>query len=185
MNAIYKLVVFLFLLSIAALAAGLFGAVHNQVSFAVGPSYFFDLKFDQFAIKSENRNTTGAAIVGWYASWWMGLVAGVPAFSVGLFWIKKPRAILRLGLRAIFVVVMLTSLAAFSGFVIGWLWIDTRVTDYVPVPDNVSAPIQFLRAATMHEASYLGGIFGSLIALWIMIKAARSERRKQNKRNAS
>ena len=58
--------------------AGGYGAVHNHISYTVSPDYFHAFKFHQFGIPPELRGRVGASIVGWHASWWMGLFVGIP-----------------------------------------------------------------------------------------------------------
>jgi len=64
--------------------AGLYGALHNQISYTVSPDYVHAFKFQQFDISENLQGRVGASIVGWYASWWMGLLIGVPVLLVGL-----------------------------------------------------------------------------------------------------
>jgi hypothetical protein len=56
----------------ACLLAGLFGALHNQISFTISHEYFTRFKFIQFRIPSTVPPRVGASIVGWLAAWWMG-----------------------------------------------------------------------------------------------------------------
>jgi len=79
-----KLTLFPILLFAGCLIAGLYGALHNQISYTVSPEYFTAFKFHQFSIPEDLRGRIGAAIVGWRASWWMGLFIGVPVLIVGL-----------------------------------------------------------------------------------------------------
>ncbi len=72
------------LLVAGCLISGLYGMLHNQISYTVAPEYFHAFKFDQFAIPNGLHNRIGASIVGWQASWWMGLIIGVPILLVGL-----------------------------------------------------------------------------------------------------
>src|SRR5205814_10033702 len=79
-----KVALFPVLLIAACLTAGLYGALHNQISYTVSPDYFHAFKFHQFGIPEQLRGRVGASIVGWHASWWMGLFIGVPVLLVGL-----------------------------------------------------------------------------------------------------
>src|SRR5262245_14144721 len=72
------------LLVAACLIAGLYGAIHNQISYTVSLDYFHAFKFVQFRVPGELQGRAGAALVGWGASWWMGLVIGLPVVLVGL-----------------------------------------------------------------------------------------------------
>ena len=44
------------LLAAGCLNAGVYGALHNQISFTVSPDYFFAFKFRQFGIPEEFRD---------------------------------------------------------------------------------------------------------------------------------
>ena len=79
-----KLALLPLLLVVGCLTAGLFGALHDQVSYSVSPDYFHAFKFHQFQIPPHLHNRVGAAIVGWRASWWMGPIIGVPLLTAGL-----------------------------------------------------------------------------------------------------
>src|SRR5258708_14664894 len=79
-----KLALLPLLLVSGCLIAGSYGALHNQISYTVSPEYFHAFKFGQFGIPNELRGRVGAAIVGWRASWWMGLIIGMPILLVGL-----------------------------------------------------------------------------------------------------
>lgn len=72
------------LLGAACLIAGTYGALHNQVSYTVSPDYFHAFKFRQFAVPAAHRDRWGAALAGWAASWWMGVLIGVPIIAPGV-----------------------------------------------------------------------------------------------------
>ena len=158
------------LLGACCIIAGLYGALHNQISYTVSPEYFTTFKFRQFEVPDSIRNRFGAAIVGWSASWWMGIVIGPPLLLVAL-WHRNPTAYVRHTLRA-FAVVAFTALI----FGLGALaWASATLT-----PDNlphfmarhkVDDPVAFARAGTMHNASYLGGLAGVLTGTAYLIVA--------------
>lgn len=79
-----KLALIPVLFVIACLFAGFYGALHDQISCSVSTEYYSQFKFDQFRIDDSIRNRVGVAIVGWLASWWMGLVIGIFLIPAGL-----------------------------------------------------------------------------------------------------
>lgn len=162
-----RLLTALALLALAALAAGLFGALHNQVSYTVGPSYFTDLKFAQFRIPEMLHGRVGAALVGWRASWWMGLVIGVPAFGLGML-LLPAEALWRAGARAVLRVVLFAALGAALGLISAPF---LREQMHLVLPRGVSDPEGFFRAGMMHNGAYLGGLAGLIAALWTIIRA--------------
>ena len=58
--------------------------LHNQISYTVAPEYFHAFKFDQFAISEWPPRPNRCVDSRVAASWWMGLIIGVPVLLVGL-----------------------------------------------------------------------------------------------------
>ena len=166
-----KFPTFFMLIGLAAIAAAVFGALHNQLSYTVGPDYFYTIKFPQFGIPDDTPPRIGAAQVGALASWWMGAIVGVPAFLYGLLAVPQARSYLAAGIGAIGLVLVMTTFAALAGLVGGMVADTTGLLDpYLTPPDGMDRS-DFLRAGIMHEASYLGGALGALIAFWPMRRA--------------
>lgn len=166
-----KFAVFILLCFCAMFAAAAFGALHNQFSFTIGASYFYDVKFSQFAIDPMFHNRIGAAVVGALASWWMGLLMGLPAFVLGAYTQKGRRRYFYAGMRAIGVAISIAAIGAFIGLAFGHIADINALVGYLPMIDAFSDPIGFVRAAIMHEASYAGGAIGALAALYVMWRA--------------
>lgn len=170
MTAVLKVTFCLGLIGLSCLAAAGFGAVHNQLSFTVGPDYFYTIKFPQFQIVNLPPRG-GAALVGVLASWWMGPLIGLPAFLVGLIVVPGPRAYLLAGLRAIGIVFLTTGAAAFCGLLLGYWRVGQGIDPGFWVPASAS-PADIIRAGSMHNSSYAGGALGALLAV-VMIWRVR------------
>lgn len=171
-----KLGVFLLLLALSVLAAGLFGALHNQISYSVGPDYFLRYKFQQFAVPMDLSPRIGAAMVGWQASWWMGLFVGLPPFLLGAILFKEAVPFRAAGIRAIAAVLLSTAIAASGGLLFASLAINAEIAAELPLPVVASDPLGFVRAGIMHDASYLGGFAGVFLAIWIVFRASRKSK---------
>jgi hypothetical protein len=105
------------------------------------------------------------------ASWWMGAVVALPAFLYGLFAVPKAQSYLAAGIGAIGLVLVLATFAALAGLVGGIAVEATGLLDgYLTPPEGVASR-DFLRAGFMHDASYLGGALGALLAFWPMRRA--------------
>lgn len=167
-----KFPTFFVLMVVAALAAAVFGALHNQLSYTVGPTYFTAFKFDQFGIGEALPHRFGAAIVGIKASWWMGPLIAIPAFIYGLIAVPNARSFMAAGLGAIFLVVLLATFGALTGL-LGGLIADTTgvLDDMITFPDGPTRQ-DLLRAGFMHDASYFAGALG-LLAAFIPMRHAR------------
>ncbi len=168
-----KLGVFLALLVVAIVAAGAFGALHNQISYSVGSDYFHQFKFRQFAISPDLPPRIGAAIVGWQASWWMGVVVGLPPFFLGLLLLSPARNLWSAGLRAVLAVIVTAALFSGIGLIFGLVTIDAQMAAKLPLPESIADRVGFARAGAMHDASYMGGFIGIFIAVWIIFRASR------------
>ncbi len=164
----------LFLLIIcAAMAAASFGALHNQLSYSVGPTYFTDFKFLQFDVGPDAPPRLGAAYVGAMASWWMGAVIGLPAFLYGLVAVPNARSYLAAGLGAIFVVILLATFGALAGLLGGIVADTTGLLDpYLTFPDGPTRQ-DLLRAGFMHDASYIAAALGLIAAFFPMRRARK------------
>lgn len=160
----------------AILLAGLYGACHNQISYTVSPGYFHEFKFIQFGIQPQLQNRLGAAIVGWQASWWMGLVIGLPIYLLCLA-IRGTMAFVRVFLLAALVVVAITLLTGLGALFAGHLAIhDDHLPGWMAGRD-VTDPVAFARAGLMHDFSYLGGLIGLAAGAFIVIRKALRSRR--------
>ncbi len=171
MTRLGKFPIFILLLAIAACAAALFGAVHNQLSYTVGPTYFTALKFQQFGIPDDMAPRLAASWVGVQASWWMGILVGLPAFVIGLLIVPKSDSYFAAGIGAIGLVVFLSLFAALAGLLGGIAADASGILDgWLTLPDGPTRS-DLLRAGFMHDASYLAGALGALVAIFPMRRA--------------
>src|ERR1700676_2970104 len=89
-----KLGKFLLFLPAAVLVAGLFGMIHDQISYSVSDEYFTKFKFIQFhLLDSDVPERIRAAEVGFLASWWMGIPLGLLCGSAGF--VQRSPALMR------------------------------------------------------------------------------------------
>ncbi len=180
-----KLPTFFLLLILAAFAAATFGALHNQLSYSVGPTYFTEFKFLQFAIPDTTPDRLGASIVGVLASWWMGPLIALPAFLYGLFAVPTARTYLAAGMGAVVLVILLATFGALAGLLGGIFASNTTLLDaYLTTPDGPTRQ-DFLRAGFMHDASYIAGALGALAALFPMRRARTIDLRQKDHSHAT
>jgi hypothetical protein len=168
-----KLILFLLLLIAACLVAGTYGAMHNQISYTVSPDYFHAFKFNQFGIPDDLRGRIGAAMVGWDASWWMGLLIGVPVLIVGFIMPDNTtyltRCLVAFGVVAATALIVGLGALAYASFAIS----ESTLPDYW-YPSGVADKVAFARAGTMHNFSYLGGFIGIITgSLYLIVERVR------------
>jgi len=79
-----KFLIFILLFPIICCMAGIYGFLHDQISYTVSSEYFTHLKYLQFNIQNNLHNRIGAGLVGVLATWWMGLITGIIIIPIGL-----------------------------------------------------------------------------------------------------
>ncbi len=159
------------LLLIACLFAGIYGAFHNQISYTVAPEYFTQFKFHQFRITDGTPHRIGAAIVGWNAAWWMGIVIGIILIPSGL--LIRGNANYFWGMIWVFGVVVMTTLTVgLAALAIAYMTLDAdSVGEISRYGNEIADDVAFSVAGTMHNFSYLGGlagiVTGGMAILWL------------------
>lgn len=164
-----KLLVYLALVVLAIALAALYGILHNQISYTVSPEYFTKFKFYQFGlVDSALPERVRASIVGFHASWWMGIpigmLAGIPGFMH-----PGPRRMLNVSLQAMLMAVGFTLVFGLCGLVYGFLQtssIDLAAYQNWWIPSDLENVRRFLCAGYMHNSAYLGGVLSIPVA-WI------------------
>lgn len=150
------------LLIIACVFAGVFGAVHDQISYTVSPEYFTKLKFTQFGVAAGLPERAGAAIVGWLATWWMGIVIGVVLCPLGLV-VRGAASYFRTMIKVFGVVAATALVVGLIGLGLSFIVYDpARMGDLTIYGNKITDVVSFERVGMMHGFSYLGGLIGIL-----------------------
>lgn len=154
---------------LALLIAGLFGAIHDQISYTVSHEYFTKFKFLQFGLlDSAVPERLRAAEVGFLASWWMGLPLGILSGLAGF--IHRDATQMRTALLwSLAVIAVFTLVFALCGLAYGYM--QTRDYDLLSyqgwfIPNGLTHPRNFLCAGYMHNSAYIGGVL-AIPAAWL------------------
>lgn len=170
---IQRLMLWFKFIMLSIVLAGIFGVIHDQITYTLSPEYYTHFKFTQFQISPfiVNSGRLAVALVGWMATWWVGLILGFIFGSLGiksldyqLLWAIKIKV-----LRLVFFIV---SISSFIGYFLGRFlysylesWPITRAgrstLSILPEPQFKL----FIIVGTIHNTSY----FGVLIALFVGI----------------
>jgi hypothetical protein len=164
-----RIVIFLVFLPAAMLAAGLFGMVHDQISYSVSPEYYTRLKFIQFGLLDPSvPERLRAAAVGFLASWWMGIPLGLGGGAAAF--LQRSPALMRRALAWSLAVVVAFALAvALLALAYGWQHTATlNLAEYRHwyIAPGVHDLRRYLCVGYMHAGAYLGGSLGIPVA-WI------------------
>ncbi|MBJ7883085.1 hypothetical protein JEM65_20875 [Gelidibacter salicanalis] len=140
--------------------AGIYGILHDQLSYSISPEYFTKFKFEQFGFVEygfENEHAT-VAIIGFWATWWTGLIIGAVNGIVGLIQPSSKimwKSVYGATIRTLGIAVGIGLL----GILFGKFIISGINTDW-NIPKSVTDRNAFLTVGTMHNFSYIGGLIG-------------------------
>jgi hypothetical protein len=173
-------VYFAFVLA-AVLAAGAFGALHDQISYTVSPEYFTKFKFVQFDLLNDAvPERVRAAQVGFLGAWWMGVPLGLLIGAAGFIHPDMPQ-MRRALLWSLVVAIAFTLLFALGGLVYGL--IQTAAFGLAHhegwyIPQGLVQPRRFISVGYMHNAAYTGGEIALPVA-WAFHLFARRKQCRQ------
>jgi len=159
-----------------ALIAGVYGILHDQITYAIGPEYFTKFKFAQFPYADFGfPSRVFVAEIGFLATWWVGFFAGwfsariaVPAWSARVAW------------RRCFIGFAVIFISAASAAVVGYILSVRHSADYSHWTEmcqslGVTDIPAFVRVAYIHNAGYLGGLAGLAVTLAFLYRAAKAK----------
>lgn len=162
---------------LGAVIAGLYGVIHDQLTYSISHEYFTKLKFRQFWYADfglGNRFYVGT--IGFLATWWVGLFVGwflarwfVPRLSI----IEANRVIL----KGFFVVFSFVSASALLAALYGEVVVpSSNLNDwsYTLRYYGISDGRSFVRVAYIHNGSYLGGFLGLVASIVALGKKSES-----------
>lgn len=172
-----KFGVFSLFLFCAILAAGLYGSLHDQITYTISPEYFTKFKFEQFGFEPSwfggHRQTV--AVIGFLATWWTGMFIGLVLGLVALIFPdhRKMASSLR---WAILVVIAFSAGFAVLGGLYGRLYLASTGVDWW-LPESLIDRTAFITVGSIHNFSYLGGLFGMIAGVYYIVRRNRQDRR--------
>lgn len=161
---------------LGGLLAGVYGMVHDQITYSISHDYFTQFKFAQFHYADFGwPPRVFVAEIGFLATWWVGFIGAwfiarltVPSFPPALAF----RCTLR-GFAVIFAV-------ALTAFVVAYILGMRHGPDYSawqPLAPRLSNSEMrgFVQVAYIHNAGYLGGLIGLVAAIVYIQKFKKTE----------
>ena len=157
---------------VGALIAGIYGILHDQITYSIGPEYFTKFKFKQFHYADFGWDTRWfVATIGFLATWWVGLIIGW--FIARRLIPNQPNRVAFRQIANSFGIVFISAiLSGFLGYLYGnWLGPDADYRNWTAILErlDITEHWAFIRVGYIHNASYLGGLIGLIMAL-ILIK---------------
>ena len=169
MEKIFTLLIILF---IGCLIAGLYGVVHEQLTYAISPEYYTKFKFYQFGLASEGDEAIfhsprlWVSVVGFMATWWVGIPA---AIIVGLFSLHPDRkSMMGMALKGFAITLGVSFFTGMYGLYQGFTYLANQPKENFGrwfIPDNLVDFRSFIAVGSMHNHDYLGGFYGLFFAV--------------------
>jgi hypothetical protein len=168
-----KLFTFLLLIVISCLLGGLYGVLHDQLTYSISPEYYTKFKFYQFGFTVEGEEKIFAnprfyvSIVGFLATWWMGLFIGSFLALVG-FIHSEWKLMFSITLKAFLLTMLIAFLTGLIGLAYGHFFLaDLPKEEFSNwyLPENLIDFRNFIKVGSMHNFSYMGGVIGLVIGM--------------------
>ena len=162
---------------LGAIVAGVYGILHDQITYSISPEYFTKLKFIQF--RYANFGFPARILVsevGFLATWWVGFISAwflariaVPAWPA--------KIALQRSLAGFSIIFLLAFTAGGVGSVLG----AHHSNDYSHWQDlcsilGVTDIPAFVRVAYIHNAGYIGGFIGLVVAVLFLLRQKQTEK---------
>jgi hypothetical protein len=167
-----ELVEFLAIVAMCALAAVLYGIVHDQITARICVEYFTIGHPDIFGTDDPTLLGLGWGVI---ATWWVGVLLGVPLAWLARAGDRPKRDAMSLCRPVGWLLAAMAGCALVAGAT-GWLLADMEAVTLVG-PIALMVPREkhavFLAAAWAHSTSYLAGVAGGL---FVMRQVWRSRR---------
>jgi hypothetical protein len=164
-----KAAVLILVIILTPITAGLYGALHDQLSFTISPEYFTKFKFEQFGLDpiwlGGIRLTVAA--VGFLATWWTGIFIGLGLGFMGLIFSDYKTMLKMIG-KAILVTLIFAIIIGLIGLVYGKIVLSKAVLNWY-FPDNLIDRANFIAVGSLHNFSYLGGLVGLCAGLLYLL----------------
>jgi hypothetical protein len=172
------------LIIVSCLLAGLYGILHDQLTYTISEEYYTKFKFYQFGFMDVGNEAIfpnpriQVSAVGLLATWWMGIPIGIILGLVGLIH-KDWRTMFKVTFKAFLVTILIAFVTGLLGLAYGHFYLadSLKVEEgnwYIP--DNLVKLENFIKVGSMHNFSYAGGLAGLIgglvysIAHWRMSK---------------
>lgn len=179
-----KFITLFLIIAIAPVIGGLYGILHDQLTYTISPEYYTKFKFYQFGLMDLGNEAIfpnpriEVSVVGFMATWWMGLPIGLILGLVGLVH-KNNKQMFRATIGAIVVTVIVAFATGLIGLAYGKLYLaDTGVNWWLP--DNLIDKKNFIAVGSMHNFSYLGGLTGVIAGTIYSIRRKRKFESENN-----
>ncbi|UOQ96130.1 hypothetical protein MUN81_12785 [Hymenobacter sp. 5317J-9] len=168
-----KFLTLILIVLMAPVIGGIYGAVHDQLTYTISPEYYTKFKFIQFELAAEGPEAhltnprLWVAVVGFLATWWMGASIGFILCLAGLTHATW-KQMLRVTLRAFLITMFTAFVTEIAGLVYGRLVLandPVKAFENWFIPENIIDFKNYIAVGSMHNFSYAGGFIGLIAGI--------------------
>lgn len=183
-----KFLTLIILIIVSCLLAGLYGILHDQLTYTISEEYYTKFKFYQFGFMDIGNEAIfpnpriEVSAVGLLATWWMGIPIGIILGLAGLIH-RDWRTMFNVTFKAFLVTILIAFATGLLGLVYGHIYLaDKSKAEFGNwyIPDNLVDFENFINVGSMHNFSYIGGLTGLIGGLVYTITQRRKLRPKVN-----
>jgi len=165
-----KFLTLILIVVVACLLGGTYGVFHDEITYSISPEYYTKFKFYQFGLMDMGNEAIfpnprlQVAVVGFMATWWMGISIGIILRLVGLIHLDW-RSMLQITLSAFLITIAIAFATGLIGLAYGYSFLSDKPRGEFGnwfIPDNLTDFKSFIAVGSMHNFSYLGGLTGLL-----------------------
>lgn len=160
---------------LCCILAGIYGILHDQLTYTLSPEYYTRFKFDQFNVNPAEFGGPRMAVaaIGFLASWWTGFFIGAGLGITALLF-NNHREMVKVLPRAIVVVFITAILMGPTGYLYGRFVLLKYGVDWY-IPKELAKPDRFIQAASIHNYSYVGALLGLLLGIsYLFVQKAKA-----------
>jgi hypothetical protein len=160
--------------------AGIYGIIHDQLTYSISYEYYTKFKFIQFELWDGDGEAIltnprlSVAIVGFMATWWTGIFIGIALGMTGLIH-KDYKTMLKNICKSIVVTLIIAFITGLLGLAYGKFYLAKIGVDWF-LPLNLVEKGNFIAVGSMHNFSYIGGFIGLIAGIIYQIKLKHKEK---------
>lgn len=168
----FKMLNFVLIIAVSIGIAGVYGIIHDQITYSISDEYYTLFKFEQFGINDWGITNVRvkAGVIGFLATWWVGFFLGLIYAIISLFFSGKE--VLKIALKAVIINIGVAIVFGIIGFIYGALFLEAESLNW-SIPEQTKNVQNFINVGSIHNFGYLGGLAGLFIGAYYQIKQMR------------
>lgn len=147
---------------VGTLVSGLFGLLHDHLTFSLSPEFYAVLRFPELGIQWSQNNFWNVSKVGIINSAETGFFLSISVALCSLIQLDY-KTMFKVAMRCVAIIILTISVFAILAC-LSATFFPFKDRSYEMIPDNIVDPNSFLMVLRIHNFTYFGSIIGMLIS---------------------